>query len=137
MCIETELIDVFDNAEKINISNNGAIIAYNAGENRYNEILVGWKAMIETAHEMPAFGVSLDRETRKAMNSGVWVEFVFGKTYESNGMPYEKLLVNVNRDWQGFNLIRYNAKGGYDGRCFYYDLVGKNMADFSDILLNL
>ena len=137
MNIATELCDVFDNAEKINVYNEGNITVYNSGDSSFNKILVGWKAMIENAHEMPAFGVSLDRETRKAMNGGEWVEFVFGKTYESNGMPYEKLLVNVNKSWQGFNLIRYNSKGGYDGRCFYYDLVGKNMADFCDILLNL
>ena len=137
MCIAVELYEAFDFAEKINVYNDGEISFYCAGEEKFEKILIGWKTMIEDAHEMPAFGVSLNSETLKAIKSGVWVEFVFDKIYESNGMPYEKLLINAERGKQGFNLIRYNSNGGYDGRCFYYDLIGKDMSNFYDILLNL
>ena len=91
--------------------------------------------MLSGAHEMPAYGVSLDRETRKAVKSGVWAEFVFDKALSSNGMPFEKLLVNVQPEWSGFNIIRYTAAHGYDGRCFYYDLVNKDMRLFYDCLM--
>ena len=90
--------------------------------------------MIFGAHEMPAYGVSLNDETTKAMKSGVWAEFSFGRELSSGGMPYEKLLINVEPEWTGFNLIRYTAKHGYDGRCFYYDLVSKDMSSFYDCL---
>ena len=79
----------------------------------------------------------MNSETLKVLKSGIWVEFDFGKVYESNGMPYEKLLINVQKSSYGFNLIRYNSQGGYYGRCFYYDLAGNTMDDFYDILQNL
>lgn len=137
MVINMELENVFDNAEKINVYNDGAVNVYGNGEKAFDEILVGWKAMIDGAHEMPAFGVSIGRLTRQEMQKGVWTEFVFDREYEHNGMPFEKLLINVKKDYYGFNLVRYTAEHGYEGRCFYYDLVGKNMGNFYNILLNL
>lgn len=137
MGIEIELEDVFCSAEKITVYNNGTVSVYGAGEKEFNDILVGWKAMTDGAHETPAFGVSLNRETEKALKKGIWAEFVFGTEYEYNGMPFEKLLINVEKDFCGFNIIRYTNEWGYEGRCFYYDLVGKNMADFYNILVNL
>ena len=52
-------------------------------------------------------------------------------------MPFEKLLVQVGKEYYGFNLIRYTSERGYDGRCFYLDLVGKNMNDLYDLLTDL
>ena len=135
MVIEIELKDVFDKADKINYLNDGEKECYYAGDERFEEVLLSFKEMIENARQMPAFGVSLNNETLKVINSGVWVEFDFGKTYESSGMPYEKLLINVNKSWQAFNLIRYNSSCGYAGRCFHYALVGNDMSNFYDILL--
>lgn len=135
MGIAIELKDVFDKADKINLLNDGEQTCYYVGEERYAEILIGFKEMIENARQMPAFGVSLNNETLKVVKSGVWVEFDFGKAYESNGMPYEKLLINVNKSWQAFNLIRYNSSCGYEGRCFHYALVDNDMSNFYDILL--
>lgn len=132
-----EIFEVFDEAEIINIYNDGIKTAYSAGEEEYKKILVSWNEMIDGAHDMPAYGVSLDNLTRKEMKSGLWVEFDFGKVSECNEMPFEKLLVKVEKDYYGFNLIRYNVDFGYDGRCFYLDLNGKNMGNFYDLLLNL
>ena len=86
---------------------------------------------------MPAYGVSLDKKTVKAMKNGLWVEFDFGKLTEYNGMPFEKLLVEVGKEFYGFNIIRYTSERGYDGRCFYIDLVNKNMSDFYNILMDI
>ena len=36
-------------------------------------------------------------------------------------MDFEGLLIKVEKDWHGFNLIRKN-NGKYDGRCFYLSL---------------
>lgn len=132
-----EIFEVFDEAEIINVYNDGIKTAYSSGEEEYKKILVSWNEMIDGAHDMPAYGVSLDNLTRKEMKSGLWVEFDFGKVLACNEMPFEKLLVKVEKDYYGFNLIRYNTNYGYDGRCFYLDLNGKNMGNFYDLLLNL
>ena len=137
MVIMEEITEVFDYSEIINVYNDGAKTVYSSGDKEYNRILACWNDMTNGAHDMPAFGVSLDSYTKKEMKKGLWVEFDFGKTLECNGMPFEKLLVSVEKDSQGFNLIRYNLNCGYDGRCFYLDLVGKNMGNFYDLLLNL
>lgn len=137
MIMDIELQKVFTCAENINVYNCGEIENYSANRNEYKLILDSWNKMISEAHDMPAFGVSLNNETVKAMKKGLWVEFDFNKVYESNGMPYEKLLIEVKEDNYGFNLIRYTKERGYDGRCFYYDLVNKNMSEFYNLISNL
>ena len=132
-----EINEAFDYAEIINVYNGGVKTAYSSGGEEYNKILACWNEMINGAHDMPAFGVSLDSYTKAEMKKGLWVEFEFGKVLECNGMPFEKLLVAVEKGSQGFNLIRYNSDCGYDGRCFYLDLFGKNMDNLYDLLLNL
>ena len=132
-----ELNEVFNEAESINVYNDGVKVSYASGGKEFEKVLKGWNTLIDGAHQMPAFGVSLNRETVKQIQSGLWAEFVFDGVKECDGMPFEKLLINVIKDFQGFNIIRYNSNYGYDGRCFYYDLVGRNMADFYDILVNL
>jgi len=132
-----EINNVFDKAEIINVYNEGVKTAYSAGGEEYRKILSSWNEMIDGAHDMPAYGVSLDKYTKEEMKKGLWVEFDFGGVYECNGMPFEKLLVEVKSDFYGFNLIRYTEENGYDGRCFYFDLNGKKMGDFYDLLLNI
>lgn len=134
MVMEIQLEKITDYAQSVNVIVDGVTTAYVVGEQRFSEICAAWNNMIFGAHEMPAYGVSLDRETKKAMTSGVWAEFVFDKQLSANGMPFEKLLVNAQPEWCGFNIIRYTTGYGYDGRCFYYDLAGKNMSLFYDCL---
>lgn len=134
MVMEIQLDKITEYAKSVNVIVDGVTTAYVVGGQKFNEICAAWNNMLFGAHEMPAYGVSLDRETRKAVKSGVWAEFVFDKEFSSNGMPYEKLLVNAQPEWRGFNIIRYTAEHGYDGRCFYYDLVNKDMSLFYDCL---
>ena len=136
MLIAMELNEIIESAESINIYNNGEMSAYSQGEATFNQIVEGWIVLTENSHEMPAFGVSLNKETTAAMSAGLWVEFVFDKQCTHNDMPFEKLLVKVEKQSQGFNIIRYNAEGGYSGRCFYIDLVGRDMFDFYNILID-
>lgn len=134
MSITVELYEAFDYSDVINVYDEGSVVSYGKGEDRFEEILSGFKTLIDGAHDMPAFGVSINSLTTKEMQKGLWVEFGFDQQYKSNGMPYEKLLVNVQKSFAGFNIVRYNSDSGYDGRCFYYDLVNKDMSDFYDIL---
>lgn len=134
MIVTVELFEAFAQADSINVYDEGSVASYGKNESEFCEILGGFEALIDGAHDMPAFGVSLNKETVKAMNKGLWVEFIYDGKYESNGMPFEKLLVNVEKDFYGFNIIRYNSGYGYDGRCFYLDLVNKNMSEFYEIV---
>lgn len=134
MSITVELYEAFDYSDVINVYDEGSVVSYGKGEDRFEEILSGFKTLIDGAHDMPAFGVSINSLTTKEMQKGLWVEFGFDRQYKSNGMPYEKLLINVQKSFAGFNIVRYNADSGYDGRCFYYDLVNKDMSDFYNIL---
>lgn len=135
MVTEIQLEKITEYAKGVTVYIDGEKTAYAVGESRFNEICTEWNNMLFGAHEMPAYGVSLNRETEREMKSGVWVEFDFKQTLSSNGMPYEKLLVKASADWYGFNIIRYTSKHGYDGRCFYYDLVNKTMSDFYNCLI--
>ena len=135
MIMQIELDKITEHADGVKIYNDGKQTVYRVGDDGFKEICAEWNAMIEGAHQMPAYGVSLHAETMKALNEGVWAEFTFPQTFSSNGMPYEKLLVNVCPEWTGFNIVRYTAEYGYDGRCFYYDLVGKDMSKFYNCLI--
>ncbi|MCM1437729.1 MAG: hypothetical protein NC131_00765 [Roseburia sp.] len=135
MVTEIELDRIVEYAESVNVLTDGDVSEYVVGEDRFNEICTAYNAMLAGAHRMPAYGVSLDNETRTAVKSGVWAEFVFSKPLSSDGMPFEKLLINVQPEWSGFNIIRYTAKHGYDGRCFYYNLVNGDMRIFYDSLV--
>ena len=131
------LSNIVESAESINVYNDGNIISFTEKEKTFDVLVEGWQDLLDNSHEMPAFGVSLNRHTTEEMKKGLWIEFVFEKQIFYNEMPFEKLLVKVEKLWQGFNIIRYNASSGYDGRCYYVDLVGKNMSVFYDILINL
>ena len=59
------------------------------------DIVEAWETITQGAHQMPAFGVSIDRLTREEMKSGNWLEFFFAEKYESNGLPFDSLLFVV------------------------------------------
>ena len=101
----------------------------------YNNIINEFNDMLKNSHQVPAFGVSLDKETRQALKSGVWIKFGFDFVGYNQEMPFEALLINVNNDFSGFNVIRINS-GKYEGRCYYIDLMG-NMNNLYSLLIEL
>ena len=135
MVMEIELEKITDYAKGVNVYTDGQKTVYPVSDGKFNDVCAEWNSMLDGAHEMPAFGVSLNSYTVQEMKKGVWAEFYFDGKFESNGMPYEKLLVSVRPENCGFNIIRYTAEYGYDGRCFYYDLNGKNMSGFYNCIV--
>lgn len=136
MVTEIELEKITDYAKQIVVYRDGEECIYLPENERFSRICAKFNDMIDGAHRMPAFGVSLNYETVKEMKKGLWVEFVFNQTYSVEEMPFEKLLIKAEAEHSGFNIIRYTSTCGYDGRCFYYDLVSKNMSAFCEILKN-
>ena len=80
------------------------------------------------------YGVSINDMTVEEKKRGLWVEFNFSSSCTVNELPFEKLLVKVEEEYCGFNLIRYTSSQGYFGRCFYLQLADKTMKPFSEIL---
>lgn len=87
------------------------------------------------SHQMPAYGVSIDHETRECMKSGLWLELYFDSKQIFEDMPFERLLISINPSDMGFNLIRYHD-GIYDGRCYHLSLNGTT-AQLYDTLLHI
>ena len=114
---------------------NGETISALKNEDTYNTLFGVFNNMLKDARPMPAFGVSLDAETRDAMKNGTWIEFVFDSTQAHNDMPFDALLINVVPEHTGFNIVR-KYQGKYDGRCFYVDIQG-NMQPLYDEIIKL
>lgn len=131
--MEANIQQIFDEVQEINIYRNGNIARCLPSQMSYKLVINGFKNLLAGARQMPAFGVSLNDETKTALSSGTWVEFDFKKRMEYDEMPFEKLLMETVPAHTGFNLSRYNSEGGYSGRCYYFDLP-RNMEEFYDIL---
>ena len=129
------IIDSFYNVQNIVVYKQGNVEVLPKGDDKYQLVIDSLFEITENSHEMPAFGVSLDHETREALKTGIWIELEFVGVQEYNGMPFESLLIQVNNNYSGFNLIRrYNGK--YEGRCFYLH-IENNMQQLYDILVEL
>ncbi len=122
-------------ASAITIIQNGTKSSYLKGDDKFEEILASLEKMTTGSRDMPAYGVSLDKEVKQASESGLWLELEFKTTETFNEMPFDALLFEVNASHQGFNLHRkFNKK--YEGRCFYLNLSG-DMSVLSSTLLTI
>ena len=128
-----QLMNIFPLAQEIRVYRQGECRSYVCGE-KFEEIVAEWNAMTASALPMPAYGVSIDSETVRALAGGVWVEFRYSAPMTCEDMPFERLLIEVQPQFMGFNVIRYNSDGGYAGRCYYIDLNGRNMGKFYECL---
>ena len=117
-------------AKSITVSKNDEEFAYLKGDDKFEELLSSINQVAKGAHDMPAYGVSLDNDTKSAKQKGMWIELQFDKTQTFNEMPFDALLFEVNEKYEGINIIRKNNKT-YDGRCFYLNLKSnmKNLAE--------
>ncbi len=98
-----------------------------------NEINKLLNQMLNNSINMPAFGVSIHTETLKAIKAGVWLKFSYETQQSVDGMTFDELLIEIKPEFQGFNIIRGN-KGIYEGRCFYINLVDKDMKDLYNFI---
>lgn len=127
---DTILFDFFAKSDKITIYRDGKPVDFENSSPEYEKILGAFQDTIFDAYEMPAFGVSLHDETMKARANGVWLEFHFPEEQEHNSMPFSTMLIQIAPNDCGFNLIRQHD-GRYEGRCFYLNLIDKDMSAIS------
>lgn len=127
------VVDFFQKADSVMLWKNGNCTELPVGSSAYGAFFACLDEMLADARQMPAFGVSIDSFTRKEREEGFWVEFSFLGEEECEGMPFEGLLFSVKKENCGFNVIRlYHGK--YEGRCFYVDLNGGNMAALENFM---
>lgn len=110
-------------------------IKYDLNNNNVDIIKSELIHMCINSHEMPALGVSIHSETIETIKTGVWLIFKYNNTKYHNEMPFDELLISVNPEDCGFNIIRGN-NGIYDGRCYYISL-DNNMSSLYNVLMNI
>jgi len=117
--VNMSITSFFNQVSQISIfCNNQQIIVDNSEK---IEIIESLKEITNNAHEMPAYGVAIDHEVRDAMRLGLWLELNFNNTMTHEGMTFDNLLINIDPEASGFNLIRQHD-GIYEGRCYYLSL---------------
>ena len=117
---ENSLTDCLNYVESFEIFENGNIEMIDFKHKKFNLILNKVKDLFCESRLMPAFGVSLHKETLNEMKNGSWLQINFSKQQMKNGLNFNSLLFKLEKT-QGFNLIRlYENK--YEGRCLYLDL---------------
>ncbi len=115
------MIDLFSQASTIKFYKDGQELVLSTEEQEKFEDL--FCQAIENSLEKPAYSVSLHDQTVEAMKEGFWVKFIFNQTMVKHEMPFDELLIHIEQDCHGLNVIRGN-NGKYEGRCFYLDLEG-------------
>lgn len=126
------LIDSFGASKKMIVSFDGEDFVFEKGNDKFEIVLSSLLDVLADSHEMPAYCVSLDEETRKAKNEGVWIEFVFNENCKHDGMDFESLLVKVEKENFAMNLIRKHD-GKFEGRCFHLSLSGSTTPFFETV----
>lgn len=116
------LTDSFRVANKMIVSFSGTDYVFEKGNDKFEKVILALEKIVVDSHEMPAFGISLDKEARKEKNKGIWIELLFDSPCKHDGMDFESLLFKVEENSYAISLIRkYNGK--YEGRCFHLSLA--------------
>lgn len=126
------LTDSFEVARKMIVSFDGNDFEIEKGNDKFEKVVSSLLKTTKDSHEMPAYSVSLDEETRKERKNGIWVEFVFDSNCRHDGMDFESLLIKVQKEDYAINLIR-KYDGKYEGRCFHLSLSGSTALFFETV----
>lgn len=109
-------------ANKMIVSFSGTDYVFEKGNDKFEKVILAIEKIVVDSHEMPAFCVSIDEETRKEKTKGIWIELLFDSPCKHDGMDFESLLFKVEENNYAISLIRkYNGK--YEGRCFHLSLA--------------
>ena len=124
--------DAIMNADSItvNISQNEYVV--DKGSAQYDGLMDFVQRILDGSHQVPALGVAIHSEVIEEKKNKNWIEFKFGESSECGEMPFDSLLIFLEKDMGGINVLR-SYKGKYEGRCFYINL-NSNLSDFFNIL---
>lgn len=121
----------FSNSCSIKLYQNNLIQTFQKNSNFFNQILNEFEKTTQNSYQMPALGVSIHNLTIQQQKQGTWLEFMFETTIFNCEMPFDAILIKIEPDSYGLNLIR-KFQGKYEGRCFYLNLENSttNLYDF-------
>lgn len=91
--------------------------------------------VFENAIQSPSFAVCINEMVQKDIQQGYWIKFVYEDTQIKDEMPYDELLIHIEKDNSNVNIMRGND-GIFEGRCFHYDLEN-NMNKIYNFIENL
>ena len=129
------IVNIFTQCNSITVIMDNTHTVFDKNSTEYTTLLDSLLDICVDSHEMPALGVSIDSETREAIKNNIWIELTYSNIITYNDMPFEKLLIEVNPSYNGFNIIRY-INDEYTGRCFYLNL-NKDMSTLYDTINNI
>ena len=134
----TEQINtVFDDCSSIKLYNDGKVKTFEKGSLEFEKIIQLWQITVNSGYEMPAFGVSIHELTMQSLQSGTHIEFVFDEVNYHNDMPFDSLLLSLQPNQYGYQLIRhYDDK--YQGRCLYVNTteINNDLYDYIESIIN-
>ena len=115
---QNSLINAIEHISCFEIYENGNIKSIKKENDKFEKLTNNIEELFNISRLEPAFGVSLDDETKKALNEDSWLKIKFDKQMIVNDLPFESLLIKLEDNVFGTNLIRENNKD-YFGRCIY------------------
>lgn len=118
-----QINDYFHKSTSVITHVDGISREHESDSQEYKNILSMLDTLCENSRDLPALGVSLHNETKEALGNGVWLELIYSDTLYHNEMPFDSLLINVQPNYMGFDLIR-GMRGKYEGRCFHLSING-------------
>ena len=130
---ENTLFDCLQSVESFDFFKNSNIQKIDKNNFQFLELKRKIEQFFLNSRLMPAFGVSLHKETQDALKSDEWLKINFNQTLVKNGLPFNALLFKLE-ETKGFNLIRL-FDGKYEGRCLFLDL--DDTINLKDIVNNL
>ena len=131
---EKTIDEVIGDCDRMEVIIDGRVCSLVRGEEQFNAVCQSFYEMNKGGYEMPGYGVSIDSLTRQELKSGVWVRLVYPERVYRGEIPFESLLIKVDKEYCGYNLMR-EYEGKYQGRVFYFNLQpGKTMEPLYSLL---
>lgn len=129
-----EAIDVLPYVTNYNLMVDGKVVELSETEMQgLQEQVV---SLFEGSRTMPAFGVVSNDMYQEDVKNGYFVSLKFDCPIQINDLPFDELVFKVDKDFQGFNLMR-GMNGIFQGRCIYIDLQDHNMTNIFEYIDNL
>jgi len=116
---EENFAQIVENIKSFEVFEQGVSKVLNQKDEDFKCIFNKLKIVFESARVMPAFGVSLHKETMEELKNGYWLKINFNSNQNVNGLIFDSLLIKLETTY-GVNLIR-GLNGVFEGRCIYLD----------------
>lgn len=134
LCSQITTLEIFfEQKSDIIIYKDSQIIELNIEQKQEFEDL--FNNAFENAKQMPAYAVCLNEMVKEEIKHGYWVKFIYSETQIKNEMPFDELLIHIEQDSSGVNILRGN-NGIFEGRCYYFDLEN-NLNDVYEFINQL